>query len=53
MQTASSSRKCIERKGALLHFLQKNEVVSIDELAQQMEVSSSTLRCELRFNWYH
>jgi len=48
MQMLSSSHKRIERKAALLHFLQKNESIPIDELAQQMEVSSSTLRRELR-----
>jgi DeoR/GlpR family transcriptional regulator of sugar metabolism len=44
----TSSHKRIERKTALLHFLQENEAIPINELARQMEVSSSTLRRELR-----
>ncbi len=44
----ASSHKRIERKTALLHFLQENESIPIDDLARQMDVSSSTLRRELR-----
>jgi DeoR/GlpR family transcriptional regulator of sugar metabolism len=48
MPMLTSSHKRIERKTALLHFLQENEAIPINELARQMEVSSSTLRRELR-----
>jgi DeoR/GlpR family transcriptional regulator of sugar metabolism len=43
-----SSRKRIERKTTLLQVLQKDDSIPIDRLAQQLEVSSSTLRRELR-----
>ena len=43
-----SARKRIERKTSLLHVLQKDNSIPIDELAQQLDVSSSTLRRELR-----
>ena len=35
-------------KTTVLHVLQKNQLIPIDELAQQLDVSSSTLRRELR-----
>ncbi len=44
----ASSHKRIERKTALLHYLQENESIPINELARRMELSSSTLRRELR-----
>jgi len=43
-----SSRKRIERKTALLHVLQKDDSIPVDELARQLDVSSSTMRRELR-----
>jgi DeoR/GlpR family transcriptional regulator of sugar metabolism len=43
-----SYRRRIERKTALLHVLQKDNSIAIDELALQLDVSSSTLRRELR-----
>ena len=48
MPMLSSSRKRIERTTALLGILQKDNAVPIDELASELEISSSTLRRELR-----
>ncbi len=48
MPMLSSSRKRIERTTALLGILQKDNSVPIDELAGELEISSSTLRRELR-----
>ena len=42
------SRRRIERKATMLHILQRADSIPIEKLAQQMEVSSSTLRRELR-----
>ena len=42
------SRRRIERKATVLHILQRADSIPIEKLAQQMEVSSSTLRRELR-----
>ena len=43
-----SARKRIERKTTLLHVLQMSNSIPIDDLARQLDVSSSTLRRELR-----
>jgi len=48
MSRLPSSHKRIERTTALLHALQKNDSIPIDDLARQLEISSSTLRRELR-----
>lgn len=48
MHKLSSSRKRIERTTALLHVLQKDDSIPIEELARKLQVSSSTLRRELR-----
>ena len=48
MPMVTSSRKRIERQMALLHVLQKNGPIPIDDLAHRLDVSSSTLRRELR-----
>jgi DeoR family transcriptional regulator, aga operon transcriptional repressor len=47
MPMVPSSRKRIERQTALLHVLQSNGSIPIDDLARQLDVSSSTLRREL------
>src|ERR1035437_1243993 len=48
MPMVAASRKRIERQTSLLHLLQSSGSIPIDQLARQMEVSSSTLRRELR-----
>jgi DeoR/GlpR family transcriptional regulator of sugar metabolism len=48
MPMVAASRKRIERQTSLLHLLQSNGSIPIDQLARQLDVSSSTLRRELR-----